>query len=395
MSPRFRALSLAAAACAALLGTSARAEQSFPAHVTLNEVLGFRSRASLKSPAAIRGHEYLGKGARLKLLDSTPDFGTAGAFCHAEAQGHRGYIRCDKPSAFTFAGASQSTGDEQAAAAPAETGRAPRAASDKPASKPNRSHAKPHLGSFCSGVEPCKAFCTAHCTLDPNKWASKCTFPGGLGASIPAGHPSLKHLPAMAHVKGAGDVRVTDDLIAGLQRLEQNIASSSTWPAGHTAYVKNCHRPHEVDSTRECDFILKGWHVKEKFASQPPTTSADKAQLANANHWINPAAYLGLTWPGDTPHSAGLGCDIVVRDPHGKEVTACAGKKGDTKTRALSKALVDALTNDQVGAVRLNYEMWHFEFTPAVNGCRCKGDDCNNNHWPILCDGPQHCQKPM
>ena len=76
-------------------------------------------------------------------------------------------------------------------------------------------------------------------------------------------------------------------------------------------------------------------------------------------------------------------------------MTACRSTAADTKMRAMSKALVDALTNDSVGAVRLNYEGWHFEWGGAFTSCRCKGDDCNDKHWPTLCDGPQHCNKPL
>ena len=128
-----------------------------------------------------------------------------------------------------------------------------------------------------------------------------------------------------------------------------------------------------ADSTNECDFILKGWHIKQKWAAQTPVTKADIEQKANGDRFINPPKYLGLTWPGANPHSAGIGCDIVVRDAAGKEATACRGTKSDIKMQALSKALVDAITSDKVGAVRLNYEMWHFEWGGMLTGCRCKG----------------------
>ena len=251
------------------------------------------------------------------------------------------------------------------------------------------------LGSYCNDVDSCKKFCTAHCKLDLKKWASSCSLPAGLGGSIPAGSSLLHKLPAMKNVKGEGSVRATDEVIRGLQRLDAEIAGSATWPKGHTVMVRNCHRPDTQDSTSECDYILKGWHIKEKWATRAPESKKDHAEKALGDRLINPPKNLGLMWPGATPHSAGLGCDLVVRDPKGQEVTTCKANAKDTKAQALSKALVDALTNPTVGALRLNYENWHFEWGGAITGCRCRGDDCNKNHYPILCDGPQHCAKPQ
>ena len=396
MPPSTSARTAALALAALFAAAAAKAAPSLPADVTLNEVLGFRATASLKGAAAIKGHEYLAKGSKLKLLSASPAFGSEGSFCKAQAQGHTGYIRCDKPGAFHFAQAQAQVQQS----APSEEGGAEQQSPAQQApvqqSKPGK---KVTIGSFCNSEESCKTFCKAHCKLDLAKWgngvSSTCNFPGGLGGSIPPNSPLLKSLPSMKNVKGVSGLKVTADVLAGLQRLDHAIASSSGWPAGHVAYAKNCYRSDALDSTNECDFILKGWHVKEKFAAKPPATAADKAQLANAAHWINPPKYLGLTWPGATPHSAGLGCDIVVKAPSGKEVTACRGSKNDTAMQAMSKALVDVMTGPEVGAVRLNYEMWHFEWNSAITGCRCKGDDCNDNHWPTLCDGPQHCSKPM
>jgi len=389
MDQATRAPRVAVIVAAALFAAAAQAAPTLPAEVTLNEVLGFRTTASLKGAAAIKGHEYLAKGTKVKLLSATPVFGAESSFCKAEAMGHKGYIRCDKPGAFHFA---QAPSHQEVAQAPEGSYQESPAQHAAPGKKVK-------LGSFCNSEESCKTFCEQHCKLDLSKWgkgvSSTCSFPGGLGGSIPDKSKLLRPLPSLKHVKGGSGVQMTIEVVEGLRRLDQVIETSSAWPAGHTAFVKSCWRSDAHDSANECDFVLKGWHVKEKFAKTPPVTAADKAQLANAAHWINPPKYLGLTWPGATPHSAGLGCDIVVRDPAGKELTACKGAKNDTKTQAMSKALVDAITGDKVGAVRLNYEMWHFEWNSAITGCRCKGDDCNNNHWPTLCDGPQHCSKPM
>jgi len=100
---------LAVAAAVAWLPFAALADAAppgFPAEATLAEVLGFRTRPGLDAPFVIKGHNYLAAGTRLKLVDSTPEFGSAGAFCRAEALGHKGYFRCDRPQAFRFSSGS-------------------------------------------------------------------------------------------------------------------------------------------------------------------------------------------------------------------------------------------------------------------------------------------------
>jgi len=54
----------------------------------------------------------------------------------------------------------------------------------------------------------------------------------------------------MKSVKSAASVRATAPIVAGLQRLDKHIAASSTWPRGHVAFVKNCHRSDAEDSAR-------------------------------------------------------------------------------------------------------------------------------------------------
>jgi len=361
-------LSLAVAALAVLQDSQPPA---FPAEARLKQPLGFRTEPSLKAPFVIRGRNYLTAGTRLRLLESDPAFGTEGAFCKAEAQGRQGYIRCDKAEAFELAPATDSSRQTRAPAEKQDEG----------------NHEK--LGKYCRDVDSCKAFCRAHCKLDLSRWSSTCKLPGLLG-SLAVDSPLLKGLPELRFVKGASGVRATDGVMAGLKRLDEHIAGSSSWPKGHVAFVKNCFRSMVKNATKECDFILKGWHLREKWAGKTPESKAEEKQKADGERFINPAKNLGLSWPGAGPHSAGNACDIVVRDPNGREVTAC---KSTEKMRPLSRALVDALTNDKVGAVRLNYEGWHFEWGGPTH-CRCKGDDCNDNHWPTPCDGGQHCARP-
>ena len=341
----------------------------------------------------LRDRNYLPKGTQLKLLGAKPAFGTTGSFCTAEVAGKKGYFRCDKPQVFHFkaAGHSAEAGHAAEAAHPAESGHAEGAA------QPTHSSGGGKLGQYCHDIASCKTFCKANCALDLSKWgkgvSSTCKFPA-ISGSIAPGSSQLLKLPALKHVKGASDLRLTQEVSAGLQRADEFIAASGEWPKGHTLFVRNCWRADTADSTNECDYILKGWHLKEKFASKAPANKAEQEQKALGDRLIDPPKNLGLMWPGATPHSAGIGCDIVVRDAGGKEVTSCKAPRDDSKAKALSKSLVDVLTSSKVGALRLNYEAWHFEWGAGYTGCRCKGADCNDKHWPVACDGPQHCSNP-
>jgi hypothetical protein len=362
---------------------------TFPADAQLVEPLGFRPKPGLDEVFVIKGSHYLAKGTKVRLLDSNPAFGSEGAFCRAEAHGHKGYLRCDKPHAFKFVRADtaqrQQAQADQAQQSPAQ---------QSPVQQSAPKHkGKAHLGQYCNGEEDCKAFCQKHCTLNPSAWKSTCQFPAGLGGSIAEGSSELKKLPAMKHVSGSSSVRATQESIEGLQRLDEYIGSSSSWPKDHTVYVHSCYRSDKQDSTGECDYILKGWHIRAKWAGKTPSTPAEQKEKATGDRLVNPPRNLGLMWPGATPHSAGLGCDLVVRDPSGKDATSCR-MTDNAKQRELSKALVDAMTGDKVGAVRLNYEGWHFEWGGAITTCRCKGAECNDKHWPTPCDGGQHCARP-
>jgi hypothetical protein len=130
---------------------------------------------------------------------------------------------------------------------------------------------------------------------------------------------------------------------------------------GYTVHVNNCWRSGTFDTQKECYFVMKGQ---------------------------NPQS-LGLAFPGATPHSGGKACDIVLVDSRGKEATACSAASekhlgASIDFRMASRLLDEAITNDIVGAKRLDYEAWHYEWGgPAAS--RCKAPDCANNHWPPLC----------
>src|SRR5205085_2585031 len=98
-------------------------------------------------------------------------------------------------------------------------------------------------------------FCRAHCKLDLQRWgkgvSSTCSFPAGMGGSIPPGSPLLKPLPPMKFVKGSSEVRATDEVLAGLKRADDYIAGFAAWPQGHVVFVRNCYRSDVLDSTNE------------------------------------------------------------------------------------------------------------------------------------------------
>jgi D-alanyl-D-alanine dipeptidase len=112
--------------------------------------------------------------------------------------------------------------------------------------------------------------------------------------------------------------------------------------------------------------------------------SSDPKQRAEWEPKLNPQN-LGFAYPGATPHSAGNACDIVLLDSQGKEsFDAGIGKHSPHSSIPAKQASIlldEALTNDTVGARRLNYELWHYEWG-GTTSCRCKYPDCGNKFWP-------------
>ncbi len=256
---------------------------------------------------------------------------------------------------------------------------------------------------FCQGVADCKTFCSSVCTLDVVGWRegtmnTTCRFPADAIRRAGGPQPSeLFRIPPLPHVKAPGNAQATQYVIEALKRLNDRIASKPQgWPAGHVAYVRNCYRPPVEEATLECDFIMKAIHLEKKWAGRTPVSAAERKErdsnLKLARLISNPADNLGLTWPGPSPHSRGQACDIVVakRGDGNRDdaTTTCKGVANDTTMKAHSRALDEALTNPTVGAVRLNYEAWHYEFgryeTTGKN-CRCVAPACNDKFWPPNC----------
>jgi hypothetical protein len=372
---------------------------SFPFDAVLTKPLGFRTKPTLDAPHVLpKPDNYLDPTARIRVLGATGPLWSAGTFCNVEYKGARGYLRCDADS-----------GVKATTTAPAPTPTVAPTVAPTTSSKPSAPPPVMATRQFCNSESECKTFCSSTCTLDVKGWNkgtmnSTCKFSDDvIKRSGGPAKSDLRPLPAMTHVKGAGDVEATQYVLDALKRLNDHIAANPPgWPSGHVAFVKSCYRPPLEEATRECDFILKGMHLQKKWANREPQNEKEKAEraqnLALAANLLDPPGKLGLTWPGPSPHSNGVACDIVMAKTgsgrSGDEVTTCGGTAGNTTMKAYSKALDEALTNPTVGAVRLNYEMWHYEFgryETTGKSCRCVAPACNDKHWPPTCDGPSGC----
>jgi len=184
--------------------------------------------------------------------------------------------------------------------------------------------------------------------------------------------PLLRDRRAQHVLQAGSGARATEETVEGLVRLDAWLeASPERKEYGYTVRVNNCSRGGINDIKKECYVILKGTDPNE----------------------------LGLAWPGASAHSGGKGCDIVLVDTKGRAATSCSAAAessldADIDFRTASRLLDEALTNDTVGARRLNYEAWHYEWDGRTS-CRCKAPDCADDHWPPMCSwgGRQSCKK--
>lgn len=270
---------------------------------------------------------------------------------------------------------------------------------ERPAATPTHASVG-SLEKFCTG-EACKKWCGDRCTLNASAWTTTCPgAPKAAKGAIPASSPLLAPIPHMKYVTAAHGQRATQDVISGLKRLDDYLAASpSRASMGYTAHVKDCFRDiaHEVDV--ECGYIVKGWHIIDKWAAITRPLTEEEAtkkrhEMATADRLIDPNK-LGLAWPGADFHTSGNACDIVLVDSAGHEATSCGINDGQRTSKLLdveaaSKLLDEAITSDKVGAMRLDFEMWHYEWGGAT-GCRCKAPECHDKFWPPQCGGAHRC----
>jgi hypothetical protein len=365
---------------AAALPTAATAQLpvlKFPLEVELAKPLGFRTGPSLTAPPVLTNLNYLQPPTRVKLVSAQGTVGAPGAFCEVKYRDKQGWIRCDDVSAFRFASAP------------------PRAAADD-------KDADDHAGSFCDTPETCLKFCASHCKLNTNAWSTTCTFPAALiekAGDLKDPQP----IPDMPNVKSEPNVRAGALVIDGLRKANDWIASHpGALPDKHVLMVDNCYRATAANSTRSCDFVLKAQHRRSKWESRTPQNAEEEADrkhdLAEAVKEADPAHHKGIWWPGPGNHTRGAACDIKIATlasatSKPNSITECRIEHpNDPKIRDLSRRLDEIMTNSTVGAVRLNYEMWHFEFGhPNARNCRCVAPICADKHWPPKCEGPSGC----
>ncbi len=241
-----------------------------------------------------------------------------------------------------------------------------------PPSTPARARSG-RLVQFCGSRTPsdrdCKITCMRWgCGTNPNE--SNCggsSYPrmtdGGDGIIDP-NSPELipvSRWPAMKNVTVAGGVKATQDVIDGLKRLDAHLDSAYAGQ-GLTIKVGNCWRDWRGDAAKECAYVLGQHSVKKD------------GPIDN-----NPNDY-GLAWPGASPHSAGVACDLKLFK-NGKQIAGGRGLQVCDSQRANVQLFVDIVTNSAVGAKRLMFESWHFEWGPRGD-CRCIGAACAPI-WPM------------
>lgn len=164
--------------------------------------------------------------------------------------------------------------------------------------------------------------------------------------------------PTMAHVRVRDkSVKATQDVIEGLKRLDAYLGDPSTPYQGYSVQVNTCWRDWKGDAASECGIVL-GDHNQP---GQP------------VNH--DPNAFY-LAWPGSNPHSAGNACDMVLFQGDKRISADSGGEQNCVSKRAPDQTFVDIMTGPRVGARRLDFEAWHFEWNSPY-GCRCTGRECD------------------
>ena len=244
-------------------------------------------------------------------------------------------------------------------------------------------------GRFCKSFDDCRRFCSCACTFDPHKWIADVKNDGSTSCPgapttgpgmIPVDSSELTELPAYRYITHATHARAGRAALDGLQRLDDHLAASPNRARyGYTVRVVSCYRPHMEDTEPECGFVLKSAYMLDR--------TTDPKQRA---YWLqkgNPQN-LSLAWPGATPHSGGYACDLILVDSHGQDSFDTRAGVTDAPTSSLdarlsSRMMDEEMTNEAVGASRLTYEAWHYEWGESGSGSRCKAPDCAANHWPV------------
>jgi len=160
--------------------------------------------------------------------------------------------------------------------------------------------------------------------------------------------------PAMKNIKASG-AYATQLVVDGLKRASDYI--DQKYPdQGLAISVSTCWRDYRLDFGKECSVILR----------VPPYSG----------HIDNNPVRAGMTWPGANPHSAGQACDIRLLK-NGRAISGVGYNQTCKSVKEGNRLLAEIMTNPTVGARRLKYEVWHFNFA-GWNNCYCSGSGCDN-----------------
>lgn len=241
---------------------------------------------------------------------------------------------------------------------------------------------------FCNGLEECKHFCCCACTFDSSAWGNA-SCPNSPDAGRDAASLNLTTLQSLTYVRVRGGLQATAAAQQGLEALDRVIpAYQEEYPdlGNFTVSVKNCYRSAHHDTEKVCGLVFKKMHV-EQSDTQSDAKKAEWDRNAR-NIW-------GLTWPGETPHSRGEACDLVLVDQNGQDCFGYAfvdGQPTCSIPRQEALDLLDAMmTSADVGAVRLKFESWHYEWGSSYTACRCSSlEDCQEAGAPT--GSPRQCR---
>jgi hypothetical protein len=160
--------------------------------------------------------------------------------------------------------------------------------------------------------------------------------------------------PSMNNIKPRGGAKASKLVVEGLQRADAYITKN--YPGqGLSIQINNCWRDWHDDFNGQCSIIAR------------PTKNDPSA-------W-----YSG--WPGAGPHSSGYACDVVLMK-NGQAISGVKSNQTCSSKGPGSKLLVEILTNPTVGARRLNYESWHFNWA-GWNSCYCAMEECDKHIFPV------------
>lgn len=233
---------------------------------------------------------------------------------------------------------------------------------------------------FCRDLEECKRFCCCACAeFDSSDWHARGNCPHSPTAGGGSGL-DLIELQSLTHVRVDSGARATEEVRRGLERLDRVLPYyQEKYPelGNFNVHVHHCYRAAHDEVENICGWVFRKMHVEQ--STRQPQSVKDEWTKNAANIW-------GLAWPGPTPHSRGVACDMVLVDQNGDDCFGWAFVKKTPKcsiARRKALAILDEIMTGPgpadgeaagaaVGAIRLDYEAWHYEWGSPYSSCRCK-----------------------